>query len=368
MSNDLNKNLSDLIQKQNKLLEQQNNLLDRLVDGKNPVEDLLLPGEKIFVENLFHDEIRSGFFVKAHRKRLWNIQLNLVAELDRICQKHNIRYFAFFGTLLGAARHKGFIPWDDDVDVIMFRPDYEKFKAVVKSEIVPCFFVDGWHDYKIEQEEAESPDKSFKQLVKQDQREQHPLWWPFWPMIKLKDSRTTFAQYLDRPHVHQGIFIDVFPFDPVPPFSDDRHKIFYELEREMLMSIALPDEIKEQAQTTKDFLMTNEELEAFIKLPHQKKALSLEAFALKNFSQSEFVGQLRDHCLVNQKISYSADNFKEVVYLPFEKIKLPCPAGYEDCLTTYYGNWRKLVYTHTHAKTYSAEISYEEFFKSAKFV
>ena len=332
---------------------------------EDPNENLLLPGEKIFVENLFHDEIRDGFVVKVNRKRLWNVQLNLIAELDRICKKHDIRYFAFYGTLLGAARHKGFIPWDDDMDFMMLRPDYEKFKAVVKSEIPEYYFVDGWHDYKLEEEDPEAAqDESFQQLVKREQREEHPTWWPFWPHIKLKDSRTTFAQYLSRPHVHQGIFIDVFPFDPVLPFSGERHKIIYELEREMLMAIVLPDEIKEQAQTTKDLLMTNEELKAFLKLPHQKKVLSFEAFALKNFSQSEFVGELRDH-FFNKKISYATDNFKEVVYLPFEKIEIPCPVGYDDCLTAQYGNWRKPVYTHSHAQIYSAEISYKEFFKES---
>lgn len=370
MSKDLNKNLSDLIQQQNKLIEQQNKLLEQLVAGrKNPTEELLLPGEKIFVENLFRDEIRSGFFVTAQRKRLWNIQLNLIAELDRICQKHDIRYFAFFGTLLGAARHKGFVPWDDDVDVVMLRPDYEKFKAIIKNEISEPYFVDSWHDYKIEGEEPEAnQDKSFRQFVKRDQREQHPLWWPFWPMIKLKDSRTTFAQYLDRPHVHQGIFIDVFPFDPVPPFSNNQQKFNYKLEQEILIAIALPDKIKEAAQANKKLLIKKTQLEQFLQFPHKRKALELEAFALKNFSQSEFVGQLRDHCLLNQKISYSADNFKEVVYLPFEKIKIPCPAGYKDCLTTYYGDWHKLVYTHNHSQIYSADFSYKEFFNSIKFV
>ena len=358
----MDEKLLALMQQQNELLERQNKLFEQLATINISVENTLLPGEQVLVNNLWRDEIRCGFLVTLRRKRLWNIQLNLLAALDRVCRKHNIRYFAFFGTLLGAVRHNGFIPWDDDMDVIMLRPDFEKFKAVVKSEITEPYFVDGWYDYKIEQEESEPPPKSFLQLVKNDQRKAHPLWWPFWPMIKLKDSRTTFAQYLDRPHVHQGIFIDVFPFDPVPPFSDDQRKKIYEMEREMLVAIALPGKIKQQAVKKKNLLISDADLKKFLKLPHNKKAMTLEAFALKNFSRSEFVGQLRDYCLMGREISYAAKNFEAVVYLPFEKIQIPCPVGYEECLTTFYGDWRKLVISTPHSQTYSADFSYKHFF------
>ena len=365
----LTDDLLDLLQAKEQLIERQNKLIWKLMeDKKNSGAEFLLPGEKIFVENLFCDEIRDGFVVTAQRKRLWNVQLNLIAELDRICQKHNIRWFAYAGTLLGAVRHKGYIPWDDDIDICMLRPDYEKFKAVVKNELAEQYFVDGWQDYKLEDEEPEAAqDISFRQFVKREQREKYPLRWPFWPMIKIKDSRTTFVQYLDRPHVHQGIWIDVFPFDPVPPFSDDQHKIKYELEREMLISITLPDKIKEAAETKK-LLVKKTDLENFLKLPHTKKALAFDAFALKNFSSPEFVGELRDFCLIKRRRAYKFTNFDKTVYLPFEKIKLPCPVGYEDCLTSGFGDWRKPVFYPPHAHVYSADFSYEEFFKSVKFI
>ena len=68
---------------------------------------------KIFIENIEHDEMRDGFLVTSNRKKLWNVQIGLINEVARICKKHDIRWFAIGGTLLGAARHKGFIPWDD---------------------------------------------------------------------------------------------------------------------------------------------------------------------------------------------------------------------------------------------------------------
>ena len=65
--------------------------------------------------------------------------LKILLEVDRICRKHDIPYFLTNGTLLGAVRHKGFIPWDDDADVGMFRPDYERFVSIVQQELQPPY-------------------------------------------------------------------------------------------------------------------------------------------------------------------------------------------------------------------------------------
>lgn len=83
-----------------------------------------------YVKNLEVDEIRSRFLVTSDRKRLWNKQIELIVEFDRVCKKYGIQWFAGYGTLLGAVRHEGFIPWDDDADVLIFRSDYEKLKQI----------------------------------------------------------------------------------------------------------------------------------------------------------------------------------------------------------------------------------------------
>ena len=87
----------------------------------------------------------SGIVTGEDLKRLQNIQLELMSEFDRVCRKHNIKYTITCGTLLGAIRHKGFIPWDNDADISMLREDYEHFKKVA-NELDPeiCFFQD--HD------------------------------------------------------------------------------------------------------------------------------------------------------------------------------------------------------------------------------
>ena len=82
-----------------------------------------------------NEEIRCWFKVSSNRKKVWNIQLGLLEELKRICKKYNIRYYAYWGTLLWAIRHWWYIPWDDDMDIAMFREDYEKFWEVAKKEL-----------------------------------------------------------------------------------------------------------------------------------------------------------------------------------------------------------------------------------------
>jgi len=79
--------------------------------------------------------------VSAMMKRFWASSMEILGEIDRICKKHNIKYFLYYGSLLGAVRHKGFIPWDDDIDIAMLRPDYDKFLSVYKEELPEPYFI-----------------------------------------------------------------------------------------------------------------------------------------------------------------------------------------------------------------------------------
>ena len=68
-------------------------------------------------------------------KRAWAAGIEVLEEIGKVCQKYNIQYFSSWGTLLGAVRHNGFIPWDDDIDITMKREDLRKFLAVAKQEL-----------------------------------------------------------------------------------------------------------------------------------------------------------------------------------------------------------------------------------------
>ena len=82
-----------------------------------------------FPDSYFEDEVREGFFVAGMIKRAWAAQVEVLLDIDKVCKKNQITYFADFGTLLGAVRHQGFIPWDDDLDISMKREDYNRFLA-----------------------------------------------------------------------------------------------------------------------------------------------------------------------------------------------------------------------------------------------
>ena len=83
--------------------------------------------EGILPESFFNEEIICNFKVTKERKKLFAVLLGILLKIDYVCKKHGIKYFIYGGTLIGALRHGGFIPWDDDLDIAMLRDDYDKF-------------------------------------------------------------------------------------------------------------------------------------------------------------------------------------------------------------------------------------------------
>lgn len=127
---------------------------------------------------------------KEELRKLQLIQVEMLEELDRICRKCGIRYNIIAGTLLGAVRHGGYIPWDDDADVAFLRPEYEKFRKACETEL----------------------DKS--RFYFQDHRNTPGYRWGYG---KLRRRDTLFLrQYQEAMPYEQGVFIDIFPLDNVP--------------------------------------------------------------------------------------------------------------------------------------------------------
>ena len=123
-------------------------------------------------------------------RKVQMIELELLEEVHRICKKCRIHYNIIAGTLLGAVRHKGFIPWDDDADVALLRPEYEKFRRACRTEL----------------------DQS--RFYFQDQRNTPGYRWGYG---KLRRKNTLFLrEYQEHMPYRQGVFIDIFPLDYVP--------------------------------------------------------------------------------------------------------------------------------------------------------
>ena len=120
------------------------------------------------------------------------VQLEILIEFDRICKKHDIHYHLFAGTLLGCVRHKGFIPWDDDIDICLLRDDYNKFISICETELDSKYFMQTY----------ETDPNSYKQSG------------------KLRKNDTTFLQSGYRGvDMHHGISISLMPLDNVLPHT-----------------------------------------------------------------------------------------------------------------------------------------------------
>lgn len=116
-------------------------------------------------------------------KKLQAVELDILLEIDRICKKHHIRYFLCAGTLLGAVRHQGFIPWDDDIDLYMTLSEYKRFCKVSKEEMKEPYFLQNYRtDYTHRR------------------------------FCKIRKSGTTFIEKgYERSDMHQGVWVDIFP-------------------------------------------------------------------------------------------------------------------------------------------------------------
>ena len=123
-------------------------------------------------------------------RRLHSLELEIAAEIKRICDKHRIRYFMIAGTLLGAVRHEGFIPWDEDMDFGMLRADFDRFVTACGEEL--------------------DQQKYFLQTSETD-----PGYTYAFAKIRLNGTRIVEG-LSEEAAAHQGIFVDIFPFDNVP--------------------------------------------------------------------------------------------------------------------------------------------------------
>ena len=99
-----------------------------------------------FDDSYFEDEVRDGFFVPSLMKRAWASQLEVLSDLDTVCKKLGITYWADAGTMLGAVRHGGIIPWDDDIDVAMPRDDYDRFLEIAPLQLSQQYIIESPRD------------------------------------------------------------------------------------------------------------------------------------------------------------------------------------------------------------------------------
>ncbi len=268
------------------------------------------------------EEERCGHLVDADTKKLWNVQLELLKEFQRICKKYNLKYYAIEGTLLGAVRHNGYIPWDDDIDVGMPCEDLDKFCAVVKDELPE------YYDFQ-----HFTTQKGFNIGIS-----------------RIRDNRTTcctefeYNYYSDSKDYSFGVFLDIFPL-----FNISKNKLLQKYQHAVSL---LPSMILDGCwlETKKKF--SDEKIGTSIKERLSSTLWKMSNNYLKNarklyktlnlFKNSKYIGMSAFYGLQN-KFIWKKEWFNETIELPYEDITISCPKDYDALLKLRYGDYNVFV-------------------------
>lgn len=274
-----------------------------------------------FADSYFEDEVREGFYVPSIMKKAWAAQLEVLYTVQQLCKKHNIRYFAEWGTLLGATRHGGMIPWDDDFDICMLSEEYNRFLKVA-DELPDGFSVSEYHT-----------NDSDNMVVRVNNSE------------KLIVGRESLEQFHGFPY-YAGV--DIFRLDYLPADGEEQ-KNHHEMVLLIGAMIGLAIDIENEEDDT-------EELEKRL----ERHLLQIEEMCPIKFDRNESIKKQLYHFLLEDVGSlFDARQAKEVtnlpvwsdninyklpkrcyessVSVPFENMEIAMPVGYDELLQKKYG-------------------------------
>lgn len=277
--------------------------------------------EWLVPNEFLNEEMRSGHLVTKDVKELWLVELGCLKVLDDLCKKHDIVYYAGGGTLLGAIRHKGFIPWDDDIDVFMDYANYLRFCSIAPQELKDPFF---FQNYMTEN--------------------------GFGPgFSRIRNSETTGCTQYDysmaSPDYNCGIFIDIFPL-----FGVERNKfralfqryrigfwrrgfIGYEIQR-----IFRNGGNESSVKFNKHVIVWR-----ILSIIFDHKSISQRFLkACSSAKKYDKIGLLSFSGL-NQRFIWDKAWFEETTILPFEFTEIPCPKAFDPVLRTMYGDYNIFV-------------------------
>ncbi len=275
-----------------------------------------------FDEKFFKGETIDGFYIEPMMKKAWAAQLEVLAQFTEFCKEKDIHYFADFGTLLGAVRHKGFIPWDDDIDISMLREDYEKLKRY-KNELP------GDLEYLSVKEETECLN-----LVDR--------------IINGRSINYT-DEYLNKYHgcpFVVGLDIEVYDFMSENAEEDEmqRNLIDIVLSAEKLIENNSKTDVDTEDKKTELSMLINQ-IEDLCQVKIDRKGNVLQQLYIiseelcKIFKDEECrnVQQVYQRVVNTYDIFFDKNAVKELVWMPFENIEVPVPVGYDEILKCEYG-------------------------------
>lgn len=271
-------------------------------------------------DDFYDDDMVEDYFVPSMMKRCWAVNLEIVSEIDRVCRENDIKYFLWYGSLLGAVRHKGFIPWDNDMDLCMLRPDYEKFLDIFNSKSRPQYSVVSYANDGYEEALFSKVLLSTVMSAKEEHREDN-------------HSYAAVAQ------------IDIFPLDIIPD-SKDIHSDICNMMITMYGLIAL---IQNEGMTARahEGLASCEQLfdvpiarEGNI-IRNIRAAMEKKIVQYGNTENGLIVSL---YAMVNDFTwSIPKAAFDSTQIVRFSECMLPIPGGYDEILTGLYKDWHRLV-------------------------
>ncbi len=238
------------------------------------------------------------------------IQLNILKSIDSFCRKNGINYSLAGGTLIGAVRHKGFIPWDDDIDLMMLRKDYDRFVSVYKD------------DYYL----------LLSHRLKKD--------WPYLYSSVVDPNTEVF--YAGEKKSNRGVWVSIFPIDRIPDDDKSYHEMIHDVQKISGTVIRLKESY--WTPNTNVFYNVAKAICRVLLLPFhfsfwcrkmEEIITSCNGTETKRYSSSS-------EWTFNTIFCFSADSFDSYVDLDFEDMKCMSCAGFDDYLRGQYGDYMKL--------------------------
>ncbi len=271
-------------------------------------------------DGFLEEEVRCDYTVTKDIKEVWAIEIDLLMQLDEVCKKHNLKYYITDGTMLGTVRHKGFIPWDDDIDVTMFRDDYEKLLKVAETEFkYPYFLQTEYSDPGCLRGHAQLRNSATTGI------------------LKTEEGKFKF---------NQGLFLDVFVMDNV---IDDR-KLFEQQKKDA--EKYRKRAVKYARWSTRYYKQNTWQSKVKgILYPVVNTFLRKTKLEEKNFRKFEEVckryNNMETKYVTTLEFSFDIERwgkrlksyFDKVEYMPFEFIKLPISVDYDEMLRNDYGDY-----------------------------
>ncbi len=243
------------------------------------------------------------------------VEHEIMQQIAAICRRHGLCYFAIGGTALGAVRHQGFIPWDDDIDIGMPRKDYEAFLRIAARELPDNYYIQHFST------EAASP----------------------FYFTKVRKKNTLFVEYYlkDAP-IRQGIFVDIFPFDNVPE-GKLRKKLHFRLCRtayQLYLCKSLTTVCSSRFQRKGNYKSAARKVAHFLLLPVPKKWL----FRLLDRSIQKYNGRPATEIshIVRRRLRVKLEDLHPVRELPFGDYEMPVPNNYDAYLRAQFGSYDTL--------------------------